>query len=436
MPKHPYPPRDMKLQYIELIESDLSRLHGVMGKQPGVARDNRLASSRVMLMLLVVMTGVAPISLYLLVPALPLLATTFGRDISIAQMTVSLYMVGIACSQIVMGPLSDRFGRRPVLLAGLGLMAIASIGGIFAQSLPQLIAARFLQALGGASGMVISRAIIRDLYPRERIGAMISLVIAVMMIAQMLSPLTGGLIETAFGWRAILYLIAALALSTAIGIAVALPETRREGSGQRGFRGDVGKLFESRAFVGYMLCQVLASQIIFAFAGGGPYIVVTQMGRSSAEYGAWFATTAFAYLIGNVFCVRLGPRHSLEKLIWFGLALQVAGSSLNFIWSLAGINDVPSWLFGTQMIVMFGNAFVMSNSAAGAISVRPEAAGTASGAMGFLQMGLGSLVSQLGAFLGGHFPSALPLTSAILVLSAACASTMVFIVPRRKSGVV
>ncbi|WP_051382484.1 multidrug effflux MFS transporter [Bradyrhizobium sp. Tv2a-2] len=411
-------------------------MHGVMGKQSEVAPDKRLAGPRVMLMLLVVMTGVAPISLYLLVPALPLLATTYNNDISVAQMTVSLYMVGIACSQIVMGPLSDRFGRRPVLLAGLGLMVAASIGGIFAQSLPQLIAARFLQALGGASGMVISRAIIRDLYPRERIGAMISLVIAVMMIAQMLSPLTGGLIETAFGWRAILYLITALALSTTIGIALALPETRREGSGERGFRGDVGKLLSSRAFVGYMLCQVLASQIIFAFAGGGPYIVVTQMGRSSAEYGAWFATTAFAYLIGNVFCVRLGPRHRLEKLIWFGLALQVAGSSLNFIWSLLGINDAPSWLFGTQMIVMFANAFVMSNSAAGAISIRPEAAGTASGAMGFLQMGLGSLVSQLGAFLGGHFTSTLPLTAAILVLSAACASTMVFIVPRRKPGVV
>jgi DHA1 family bicyclomycin/chloramphenicol resistance-like MFS transporter len=183
-----------------------------------------------------------------------------------------------------------------------------------------------------------------------------------------------------------------------------------------------------------MLCQVLASQIIFAFAGGGPYIVVTQMGRSSAEYGAWFATTAFAYLIGNVFCVRLGPRHALERLIWFGLALQVAGSALNFALSLAGINDVPSWLFGTQMVVMFANAFVMSNSAAGAISVRPEAAGTASGAMGFLQMGLGALVSQLGAFLGGHFTSTLPLTAAILVLSAACASTMIFVVPRRKAG--
>ena len=165
-------------------------MHGVTGKPPGAAKDDTgNATSRIMLLLLVAMNGVAPISLYILVPALPMLATTFGRDISVAQMTVSLYMVGLACSQIIMGPLSDRFGRRPALLAGLGLMVVASVGCIFAETLPQLIAARFLQALGGATGMVVSRAIIRDLYPRERVGAMISLVIAVMMIAQMLSPL-------------------------------------------------------------------------------------------------------------------------------------------------------------------------------------------------------------------------------------------------------
>jgi DHA1 family bicyclomycin/chloramphenicol resistance-like MFS transporter len=403
-----------------------------MGKPPGDAADQAgLAGSRVMLMLLVVMTGIAPISLYLLVPSLPKLAATFGRDISIAQMTVSLYMVGIACSQLIMGPLSDRFGRRPVLLGGLFLMVAASVACIFAETLPQLIAARFLQALGGASGMVISRAIIRDLYDRERIGAMISLVIAVMMIAQMLSPLTGGLIEIAFGWRAIFYVITAASLATALAIALALPETRRVRLVAGGFRGDVGSLITSRAFVGFVLCQVMASQIIFAFAGGGPYIVVTQMGRTSAEYGAWFATTGFAYLIGNLFCVRFSPRHSLEKLIWFGLALQLAGTLLNLCWSLTGVNQTPSWLFGTQMIVMFANACVMANSAAGAISVRPEAAGTASGAMGFLQMGLGSLVSQFGAFLGGHFTTTLPLTSAIFVLSLLCASTMIFLVPRR-----
>ena len=404
-------------------------MHGVMGKLPPTATKN-VAASKLTLLLLVAMTGVAPISLYMLVPALPKLATAFGRDISLTQMTVSLYMVGIACSQLVMGPLSDRFGRRPVLLSGLALMVVASAACIFAQNLPQLIIARFLQALGGASGMVISRAIIRDLYERDQIGAKISLVIAVMMIAQMLSPLTGGLVETAFGWRAIFYLITAAVLVTVIAI-VLLPETRRGRLPGNGFRGDFGGLFKSRAFVGFMLCQVLASQIIFAFAGGGPYIVVTQMSRTSAEYGAWFATTGFAYLIGNLFCVRFAPRHSLERLIWFGLALQFAGSALNLFWSIAGINQAPSFLFGTQMIVMFANAFVMSNSAAGAISVRPDAAGTASGAMGFLQMGIGSLVSQFGAYLGGHFATTLPLTAFIFALSLACASTMIFLVPRR-----
>src|SRR5450756_2530642 len=232
-------------------------MHGVTGKPPRAAQDNaNLATSRMMLLLLVAMTGVAPISLYLLVAA--------------------------------------------------------SVGCIFAETLPQLIAARFLQALGGATGMVVSRAIIRDLYSRDRISSMISLVIAVMMIAQMLSPLTGGLLETAFGWRSIFYVITAASLAIAVAIALALPETRRIRAGGGGFRGDVGHLLTSRAFIGYVLCQVLASQIIFTFAGGGPYIVVMQMGRSSAEYGAWFAATGFAYLIGNLCCVRFAPRHSLE----------------------------------------------------------------------------------------------------------------------------
>jgi DHA1 family bicyclomycin/chloramphenicol resistance-like MFS transporter len=397
-------------------------MHGVVGKPPDAAA-NAVATSKIMLLMLVAMTGVAPISLYMLVPALPVLATTFGGDISVAQMTVSLYMVGIACSQLIMGPLSDKFGRRPVLLAGLALMVAASIGCSLAQTLPQLIAARFLQALGGATGMVVSRAIIRDLYSRDRISSMISLVIAVMMMAQMLSALVGGLLETAFGWRAIFYFITAGSLSVAV---------RSQSSS---FRGDVGILIRDRAFIGYVLCQVLASQIIFMFAGGGPYIVVTQMGRTTAEYGAWFATTGFAYLIGNVFCVRFAPRHSLEKLIWFGLAVQFGGALLNFVFSIAGTNQAPLWLFGTQMIVMVANAFVMNNAAAGAISARPEAAGTASGAMGFLQQGIGALVSQFGAYLGGHSTTTLPLTAAILALSVACASAMFFLVPRRNVAV-
>src|SRR6201996_7204045 len=200
-------------------------MHGTLDRQPSVTSE--LARSKLMLMLLVVMTGIAPISLYMLVPTLPVLAKTFDSPISLAQMTVSMYMVGIALSQIIMGALSDRFGRRPVLLGGMSLMGAASAACGFAENLPQLIAARFFQALGGASGMVISRAIVRDLYARDQISARLSLVIAVMMIAQMLSPLTGGLLETAFGWRSIFYVTTAMALGTAVAIAFALPETRR-----------------------------------------------------------------------------------------------------------------------------------------------------------------------------------------------------------------
>lgn len=403
------------------------------GYTPATAPDRSdVAPSRTILLLLVAMTGVAPISLYMLVPALPEISKVYGRDISIVQMTVSLYMVGLAFSQVIMGSLSDRYGRRPVLLGGLGLMVAASVGAIFADTLPHLIAARFFQAFGGASGMVIARAIIRDLYPRERVGAMISLVVAALMIGQMLSPLAGGLLENALGWRTIFYAITTAAIVILIGIAAALPETHRkvDPALNSGFIADARSLLTSRAFVGYMLCQVLASSLIFTFAGGGPYVVVTQMGRSTVEYGAWFATSGVAYLIGNLCCVRFAPRHSLDRLIWFGLALQTAGALLNVVWGLAGLNQMPSWLFMTHMIVMFANAFVMSNSAAGAISVRPGAAGTASGLMGFLQMGFGSLCSQFGAYLGGHFATPLPLNIAMTVLSLACAGTMIFLVPR------
>jgi MFS transporter, DHA1 family, multidrug resistance protein len=406
--------------------------HSGVSTMPATGRATRMT-----LVLLVAMNGIGPISLYMLVPMLPQLAAMFSQDISVAQLTVSLYMVGLACSQLVMGPLSDRFGRRPVLMCCFGLVVIANIGCIFAQTLPQLIAGRFLQAIGGAAGMVISRAIIRDIYDRSRVGGMISLVIAVMMIAQMLSPLLGGVLETWFGWRSIFYVLAAVTTLTVIAIMLALPETRRIAAptSDSGFFKDVRALSTDRAFIGYVLCQMLASSIIFTFAGGGPYLVINHMGRSTTEYGAWFATAGFAYMIGNLVSVRLSPRYGLDRMIWLGLAIQIAGSVLNTFFGVIGWNQMPAWLYGTHMIIMFGNAFAMSNASAGAISVRPQASGTASGAMGFLQMGFGALCSQLGAYLGGSFTTPLPLNIAILALSSACAAAIMLLVPRRNTFV-
>lgn len=390
------------------------------------------SQSRTILVLLVVMNGVGPVSLYLLVPVLPFLSKLFGTTVSAVQLNVVLFMIGLAISQIVTGPLSDRFGRRPVLLGGLSLSVAATVICIFAQTLPQLVAARFFQALGGATGMAMCRAIIRDIYPRQKIGGMISLVTAVMMIAQMISPLVGGLLDINFGWHSIFHFMAAASILVTAGVAFALPETRQRQifSDDAGFFNDVRALASSRTFISYAFCQMLASAIIFIFAGGGPYIVVNQMARSTAEYGLWFATAGVAYMTGNLVSVRLSPRLGIDRMIWIGLVLQIAGSVINTIWGVTGLNQMPSWLFGTHMIVMFGNAFAMSNATAGALSVRPRAAGTAAGIMGFLQFGCGSLFSELGAFLGGHFSTPLPVNIAILATSAACAAVIVFILPR------
>lgn len=388
--------------------------------------------SRTILILLVVMNGVGPVSLYLLVPVLPVLAKSFSTTISQIQLNVVLFMIGLAISQIVTGPLSDRFGRRPVLLGGLSLSVTATIACIFADTLSQLVTARFFQALGAATGMVMCRAIIRDIYPREKIGGMIALVTAVMMIAQMVAPLIGGLLDVNFGWHSIFYFMAGASVLVTAGVALGLPETRRRRifSDNAGFAQDVRFLLGSRVFISYALCQMLASAIIFLFAGGGPYIVVDHMGRSTAEYGLWYVTAGFAYMAGNLVSVRLSPRYGIEHMIWLGLALQIVGSILNTIWGVIGLNQMPSWLFGTHMIVTFGNAFAMSNASAGALSVRPQAAGTAAGIMGFLQFGCGSLFSELGAFLGGHFATPLPVNIAILATSAACAAVVIFILPR------
>ncbi|RTL51904.1 MAG: Bcr/CflA family efflux MFS transporter [Bradyrhizobiaceae bacterium] len=395
------------------------------------------SQSRTVLMLLVVMNGVGPVSLYLLVPVLPLLAKLFDAPVSAVQLSVVLFMIGLAISQLITGPLSDRFGRRPVLLGGLGLGVAATIACIFAQTLPQLVVARFFQALGGATGMVMCRAIIRDIYPRQQIGGMIALVTAVMMIAQMISPLIGGALDIYFGWHSIFYFMAAATLLVTSGVALGLPETRRRPvfSDDAGFFRDVRALSSSRAFISYALCQMLASAIIFIFAGGGPYIVVDQMARSTAEYGLWYVTAGFSYMVGNLVSVRLSPRHGIDRMIWLGLAVQITGAIANTILGVTGINQSPSWLFGTHMIITFGNAFVMSNASAGAISVRPQAAGTAAGIMGFLQFGCGSLFSELGAFLGGNFTTPLPVNIAILFTSMTCAAVIVFILPRNTGAV-
>jgi DHA1 family bicyclomycin/chloramphenicol resistance-like MFS transporter len=379
-----------------------------------------------LLSLLMAMTAIGPLALNILVPALPKLGTVFAADAHTIQLAVSLFLVGLAVAQLLVGPLADRFGRRPVALGGLIVTAAASLAAIVADSAGMLIATRVLQACGAATGVVVGRAVVRDLFDRDRSAAMLGLVTTAMVVAPMVSPLLGGIIDTAFGWRAIFLFVAATVVAVLVWAAVRLPETRdRHPASPGGFLADARFLLGSGAFNGHVLCATFGSATFFALLGGGPHIVVTQMGRSSMEYGIWFAISSLGYMSGNFVASRLSIRYGLERMILVGLVLEAVGVALTTVFSFAYAYG-PAVVFLPQILISFGNGVMLPNSIAGAVSVRPQAAGTASGVLGFVQMALGAAFAQLGGIMLADAATPMPL--ALLMAAAIAVYALAFFV--------
>jgi DHA1 family bicyclomycin/chloramphenicol resistance-like MFS transporter len=340
------------------------------------------------------------------------------------QLAVSLFLIGMAAAQLVMGPLSDRFGRRPVILGGFALATCAGLACIAMSNVYALIGMRILQALGGATGVAIGRAIIRDLFDRERSAQMISIVASAMAIAPMIAPLIGGLIETFFGWQAIFLFAATLSFVVFVWTWRTLPETRSRESAlvaQTKFFATVGGLLKNPRFVGYILSAALGSGAFFIYVGAGPHVVITMMGRSSAEYGLWFIPTAGGYIIGNMITSRIAMRIGIEWSMLWGNVINMAGA-------LAGIALLP-WIdvVGPLSIALpasimgIGNGIILPNAIAGAVSIRPQVAGTASGSLGFVQMSYGAITTQFAGHLVVGATSAAPMVYAMLAVGIACA---------------
>jgi MFS transporter, DHA1 family, multidrug resistance protein len=383
--------------------------------------------------LLIAMSGVGSLSLNLLVPAIPGLVAKFAADPASVQLTISLYLLGLASAQLVFGPLSDRFGRRPMVLAGLAIATLASTAAIFAASIASLIAARVAQSLGASTGQTIGRAIIRDLHERERAASMIGLVTSVTVIMPMAAPLIGGVLDTLFGWESIFVFSAALSVTVLIWAVVALPETRRwaAASGERGhFRADLAALAASPRFFGYALCAGLGSAPFFSFLGGAPHVVVTMLGRTSAEYGLWFFLPSIGFMAGNFAVSRLTMRLGIDALIWWGIALTIIGCLLN----AAVYAAFPGWemvtIFLPQIIIGFGNGLLLPTAVAGAVSIRPQVAGTASGLTGFVQMAIGAAAAQLSGHVIAHATGAMPMIWLMLSFGVAT-GVAVFTLVRR-----
>jgi DHA1 family bicyclomycin/chloramphenicol resistance-like MFS transporter len=377
--------------------------------------------------LLIGMSGVGSLSLNVLVPAIPGLVAKFAADPASVQLTISLYLLGLAFAQLVFGPLSDRFGRRPVVLVGLALATAASTAAIFAAGIASLIVARVAQSLGASTGQTIGRAIIRDLYERDRAASMIGLVTSVTVFMPMAAPLIGGVLDTLFGWESIFVFSAALSASVFGWAALSLPETGRSGSpaSERGrLLADLSALVTRPQFFGYALCAGLGSAPFFCFLGGAGHVVVGMLGRTSAEYGLWFFLPAIGFMSGNFAVSRLTARFGIEALIWWGIGFTIVGCLLN----AAVYAGLPGWemvtLFLPQVIIGIGNGLLLPTAVAGAVSIRPQVAGTASGATGFIQMGIGAAAAQLGGSVAAQATGAMSLIWLMLAFGIATGLAM------------
>jgi len=384
-----------------------------------------------LLALLIAMSGMGSLSLNILVPAIPSMVAKFATAPANIQLTVSLYLLGLAVSQLVFGPLSDRFGRRPVVIAGLALAFAASSAAWLASSVAALVVARVVQSLGASSGQTISRAIMRDLYDREQAAAMIGLVTSVVVLMPMLAPLIGGVLDTLFGWEAIFLFTAILSGCVCLWALLALPETRRHATtcgAPSHLRSDIAALAASPQFLAYALCAGLGSAPFFVFLGGATHVVVNMLGRSSAEYGLWFFAPSFGFMAGNFLVSRLSTRHGIDTLIRWGIIATILGCLLNIPLYLA----LPGWemmtIFLPQIIIGIGNGLLLPTSVAGAVSIRPQVAGTASGCTGFIQMAIAASAAQLGGYIVAEGTSALPMIW--LMLAYGVGTALAFAMPR------
>ena len=378
------------------------------------------------LWLLTMLTGAGPFTMQVMLPALPLLAQHFAVPYATAQLSFTVYLIGISVGQLIYGPLSDRFGRRPLLLCGLVVYLLGSIAATLAPSLGLLVVARAAQAAGACAGMVMTRAMIRDVFPANQAASKIGFVMMGMTVAPMMAPLVGAELQALAGWRATMLACAALGLVLPLLALRYLSETLREPQPLPGLLGILRaylRLFASPVFCCYTAVTAFSSGVFFAFMAGAPRVLVEGLGHTPRAYALAFMATSLSFALGSFLAGRLSGRLGVQRMLQAGLILTTAGALL----SLATLLLLPLSLvmFFLPMLLMgVGNGISQPNSLAAAISVQPKLAGTASGVVGASQMAVGALMTVAAGVLeaGTGFGTALVMTACALASQLGLAS--------------
>lgn len=377
-------------------------------------------------LLLVALTACGTLGMHVIIPALPATARAMGISIGSVQLTITLYLIGLAAGQLLYGPLSDRFGRRPVLLAGMGLFTLASAATALAPNPAVLIGARILQSIGGCAGLVLGRAAVRDGATPDKAAGQLALLTVVMSVVPAIAPAIGGYLTAFVHWRASYFLLVAIGAATLLATVLVLPETNRDGPGRRmplTFARGYSRLLRSRLFLGYAVAGALTTTSFYGFMAAAPFIFENHLHRPTQDVGLYYLLLMIGVAAGGMTANRLSRRVSLRTGLRIANLLALAGAG-GFM--LAELTDHFTVLtaVGSMMVFMVGAGMASPFALAGSVSANSQAIGAASGMYGFFQMGYGMVCTIIVESWspGTVFPVAAVLLGS--TLAALCALTL------------
>jgi DHA1 family bicyclomycin/chloramphenicol resistance-like MFS transporter len=350
------------------------------------------------LAILVAITAINPLALNIVQPALPEMARALATSYGSIQLVLALYLVASALSQIGLGPISDRFGRRPVALWGIAIYVAGSVICLVAPSIWLLSLGRIVQAAGGIAGFVMARAALRDMHGLDTAAARLGDVMVPVIVVPMIAPLFGGWIAESGGYVSIFAFTAFVGAAVLVIAYLLLHETHHAHarSTQAFSSAAFVTLMRSRPFLGQVATLSFSSAIFFSFLAGAPYLVIELQHQGPTAFGAWYMLASIGYMAGNFLSGRLTVRLGVSRILAAGIVVTVIGVVLVAA-AYAAYPASTAAIFVAAMPIWVGNGLTMPSTTASALSVRPELAGTASGLLGAFQLGIGALVALVTA---------------------------------------
>ncbi len=381
------------------------------------------ATSPPRLLTLILLSALSVVSLNMFVASLSNIAAEFDVDYALVNLSIAGYAAMTATLQLIIGPMSDRFGRRPLILAGLLIFILASLGCLLADNIWEFLFFRLLQG-AITCGLVLSNAVVRDMVSTKEAASLLGYLAMAWAVAPMLGPMLGGVLDDFFGWRASFITFAGSGLVVFALCWIDLGETNKTPSGTfvKQFQA-YPELFRSRRFWGYALCMVFSTGAFYAFLGGVPFVAKSMFGISTAALGFYIGTITAGFFLGSFLSGRYAKRYRLTTMMIAGRLVACTGLTVGLVLFWSGIEHVVA-LFGACACVGIGNGITMPGSSAGAMSVRPKLAGSASGLSGALTLGGGAVMASItGALLteeNGVYPLlGMMLFSSLMALIAA-----------------